>query len=841
MMHSPDTTAALEDEAETLLSRMTDAEKVQLLTGLDMWTAGGCARLNLPPLKMSDGPHGMRGCSLSGDPGAPLAPNEIALGATFDEQLIQETAEVIGEDAARRGLDVLLGPCVNMQRLPTFGRHFECFSEDPYLSSRAAVAYIRGVQKHVAACAKHFVCNDQETNRHTLNSVVDKRVLHEVYMRPFEAAVVDGDVESIMCGYNRINGAYCAENEDILQKVLRDSWGFKGWLVSDWYGNQSTTRALNAGLNIEMPGIEPRHYGGYLLAAVRDGSVPMAKLDERCRPVLRTMVRRVARQRARPSSTGGGQLLQRSEVFRRTAAASMVLLKNERGVLPLKSEALRSVAVIGPHAATTTLQGGGSCRVRPKPCKSILKALEEALSPSVEVVHAVGCSTGRSRRTTPEFEALKTFAGCDAAGSATSSMRAFNKVQDLGLTVAAWFSNKEVLRRFLMPILRRAGLRQSDPAEVARKIALQRSRANADKGRKRWYAVGLGIAAVVAAAAVPRSWWARLLPLAAASAACVGTLASLRVCARRRRATLREARIQQAEAAARAADACVLVLGSDGFWEAEGMDMTDMCLSEEQNELADRVLAVVEATGKPAVVVVNVGSPKELPWSFKAPALLVAHYGGEEMGPAVADVLLGRVCPSGRLPTTWPRCLSDVPAAAQPGGDEMPGDAVYREGFLVGYRAFASQRFPAGGKMPAFAFGHGLSYTAFTYSELSVEVASEWQQCDGESSKTTKAPKGLVRATVKNTGKCAGSEVVQVYTCVGDRPESRSLCGFCKTASLAPGSEQVLMVSLDWRALGGWYDAAAERWRMPAAGTQVLVEVGASSADIRLSKIVKIA
>jgi len=191
---------------EDTLACLTTEEKVGVLSGCGMWEAGGVPRIGLPPLRMSDGPHGARGLSLSGEEGAALAPCEAALAATFNEALVEEVGSLLGQECASRGAHVLLGPCLNLQRWPLCGQHFECFSEDPYLSGRAAVAYVRGVQRHVAACAKHFVCNDQEDYRHTLSSVIDERTLREAYLAPFEAAVIEGGVESVMCGYNRLNG-----------------------------------------------------------------------------------------------------------------------------------------------------------------------------------------------------------------------------------------------------------------------------------------------------------------------------------------------------------------------------------------------------------------------------------------------------------------------------------------------------------------------------------------------------------------------------------------------------------------------------------------------------------
>lgn len=761
---------ASKERVEAVLKELSLDEQVALVSGISMWESGGIPRLGIAPLRLTDGPHGARGLSLHGDSGALLAPCELAMAATFDERLITEVGALLGAECRRRGADVLLGPCLNLQRFPVSGRHFECFSEDPYLASRAGVAYVRGVQRHAVACLKHFVCNDQETDRGTVNAVVDSRTLREVYLAPFEAAVKEADAGSIMCGYNRLNGAYCTENHWLLQEVLRDEWGFKGAVMSDWFGNQSTEPSMQAGLNIEMPGLEPRHYGGYLANAVRRGRVPLSLLEERCRPVLRLLLapgRGVATDVLSTASVADEQLLCRA------AAEACVLLRNERSALPLDLTRLSRVAVIGPNAANTVVQGGGSSRVHPARCETILEALQrELVSKGVELEHAAGCSWEElpSAARTLEVSGLQSMGSCDACGQPSSSYGFLKsaKVNDCFLSIGAWICRKEWFRVGLMPVLRACGWRLTTPEEAARGSNNHRPRVDA----------------VVAHSASE------------------------------------EAMITAAVAVASKADACILVLGTHGFWELEGLDQPHMRLLGHQDELVVRVAAAAKG---PVIVVLNVGSPKELSWLSQVDAVVLAHFGGQGMAAGVLSVLLGKTCPSGRLPTTWPIRLDRAPAVIATSGlstRPVHGEVHYAEGLLLGYRATACN----GNKADElFAFGYGLSYTSFAYSAFRAEQTVPCGSPGG--------PQAVAKLIVRNTGPCGGAEVAQLYAEAEHSP--RSLRGFRRTAVLSPDGEELLTFELGPRELGAWFDPTGSCWQLPAAGARVGLTVGSSSVDAR--------
>jgi len=758
----------LKDNVEAILRQLRDDEKVKLLTGRDMWSSSGVSRLGLPRIMMSDGPHGARGCTLRGVDGAALAPCEMAMAATFNEQLITEVGELLGKECIRRGAHMLLGPTVNIQRSPLFGRHFECFSEDPYLSAKAAVAYVRGVQKHVAACAKHFAGNDQENYRHSMNTVVDERTLREIYLAPFEAAVREADCEAVMCGYNRINGRFCTENHWLLTKVLRDEWGFQGVALSDWFGNRATVASLEAGLNIEMPGIEPRFYGGQLLEAVRGRQVTQELLDERVRPVLAMTLRRAAATpEIMPESDYNAA---RGRLLRRAAAESMVLLKNEGGVLPLDASRLRNIAVIGPNAEETVVQGGGSSRVRPRDCKTILTALREAFPPGTEILHSAGCFRGE-RAQDAELEALKIMGACNEAGQ-PHGVSIISNGADAALRVGSALSGCEWFRRWAMPIFRLLGWRHSNLERMTAQMQ------HADQ--------------VVA----PET-------------------------GRGRSARKDAALLSSAEQIAMQADACVLVLGTHGFWESEGADQPHMGLPGRQDELVQRVVAAARG---PVIAVLNVGSPKSLPWLDQVPAVLMAHFAGEEMAAAVADTLLGASCPSGRLPFTWLRQASMSPALAAAATSEptRAGDVVYSEGMAVGYRGFGKEAYAPGGPV-LFPFGHGISYTSFSYGELQANLVSGCGEDAG--------PKARAQLQVRNAGMRAGTEAVQLYAEVADA--TPVLCGFFRTKVLQPQEAADVTLELGPRELGESFDVAAGAWRAPAPGTVVRLHAGASLADIR--------
>jgi beta-glucosidase len=378
-------------------------EKAALTAGADKWSTAAVPRLGVPSLTFSDGPAGARGATAGWDSLTPSVciPSGTALGATWDPSLVARASAVVARQALEKGARVLLAPTVNLHRHPLWGRNFEAFSEDPLLTAKLAVAYIKGVQAEgVAATVKHFVCNEAEFERFTSSSDVDERALRECYLLPFEYAVRCADVACLMTSYNRVNGDHVPNQRRLLQGILRDEWGFGGVVMTDWWGMLVTERAAEAGLDLEMPG-PGRSFGAALARAVSDGTVPELDLDAKVTRLL-ALIDRVGlldhagqplagyvegEDYARPAPQEHPQ--DRAEdraVLRQAAAASVVLLAND-GILPIGPAPLSTVALVGPRSEHPGIMGGGSARVTPHYRLSFRQALQDRLGPSVQVVH----------------------------------------------------------------------------------------------------------------------------------------------------------------------------------------------------------------------------------------------------------------------------------------------------------------------------------------------------------------------------------------------------------------------------------------------------------------------
>ena len=336
------------DRVEQLLGQLSLDEKVSLVAGTDFWHTPAVPRLGIPALKVTDGPNGARGEEWTGGPSSACFPCGAALAATWDVDLVREVGVELGDETRSKGAHVLLAPTVNIHRTPLAGRTFECYAEDPHLAARIAVAFIGGVQSRgVGTAVKHFVCNDSEFERMTISSDVGERALREIYLPPFEAATTEAGSWMVMAAYNRVNGTYCAEHPQLLTTILRDEWGWDGAVVSDWFGTRSTVAAANAGLDLEMPG-PPVHMGEQLLEAVRSGEVAEKTLDDKVRRLLALLERAGAFDRTEPVGETFDDQPGRRAVIRRAAAAAIVLLRNERAVLPLDADALRASPSSGP-------------------------------------------------------------------------------------------------------------------------------------------------------------------------------------------------------------------------------------------------------------------------------------------------------------------------------------------------------------------------------------------------------------------------------------------------------------------------------------------------------------
>ena len=832
---------------ERLLADLTLAEKVALMGGRDLWSVQPVDRLGIPSLKVTDGPNGARGTGMLGT-GTPSVciPCGAALGATWNPGLVEELGGVLAAETRARGCHVLLAPTVNLHRTPLGGRNFECMSEDPYLTGRIAVGFIRGVQAGgVGTTVKHFVANDSEFERTTISSEVDERTLREVSMRPFQMAVTEGGAWGVMASYNRVNGTYAAENRWMLDTVLRGEWGFDGIVVSDWFGARSTAASAIAGLDLEMPG-PPRWYGERLVEAVEAGEVPESVVDGAVRRLLLLAER--TRAFEEPHVREEEQLDEPTHrtLARRAAAEAMVLLKNDR-VLPLAVDRLASLAVIGPNAAAAMVMGGGSSALVAQHETSPLDALVDRLGDRLEVRYEPGVVTERSA------QPLGGRATERSDGGRGFDVAYFDSTDWTGPEVGtAAFRDGRILHFDRVPgvsDLRSFSFRATstftpvvDGDHILTLVQVGRARLLVDghvvvDGIARPMPPGeefFGMGSAEADAVVPmlagRPVEVAVEWTSEGAAFMSGAKGGVRT-------PSPDDLMDRAVAAATEADAVVLVVGTNLDWETEGRDRESMDLPGGQPELIRRVCAANPDT----VVVVNAGSVVTSDWAEVAPAVLQTWFGGQEMADALVDVLVGDDEPSGRLPTTVPHRLEDTPAFLHYPGEN--GRVVYGEGLFTGYRWYQARRLPV-----AFPFGHGLGYTEFSWGEPSLGEVPTITEMEAGATVTVTVP-------VTNDGDRAGSEVVQCYVAPLatrlSRPVSE-LQGFAKVR-LEPGGSADVVVVLDHRAFAYWDPGdpghSERSARSPVASGQGVaprdepgwhvdpgpceLHIGRSSADIR--------
>ncbi len=805
---------------------LTLDEKATLLGGASTWRTHPVERVGIPALKMSDGPNGVRGDGLGArrTPGV-VIPVGIALGATWDPDLVGELGDLLGREAVRKGAHVLLAPTVNLQRTPVGGRVFECMSEDPELTARLAVPYVRGVQQHgVAVTVKHFVVNDTEVDRMTVDVDIDGQTLRELYLRPFEAAVLEADAWGIMSAYNKLHGQHCAENRHLLTQILRDEWGFDGFVVSDWFGSHDTAAAVDAGLTVPMPGPKTI-YGARLVEAVERGDVDEADLDRLVDDVLRLIDRVDARALSSERPEQSVDVPAERALTRRAAIAGMVLARNENGVLPIAPSA--TVALIGPNAGGTRIMGGGSASLQSFASESIL----DAMSTRVDgLVHEVGTRIDRmpppmGERTlrTPAGEpglAVDYRNGHDFSSpvvvsdvTPSSMLRFFGSTpagvdpNAFNVTATGSFVPEMDGPHLFSAVLTGAGT-----------VTIGDTRVFDDPGRdlpRGPLFFGMGseeqTAVIECRAGEPVD--------VAVTITGMGGFAGIRVGVR---PPDPDDLIERAAEAARSADVAVVVVGTNDEWETEGEDRSTIALPGEQDELVRQVAAANPNT----VVVVNAGSPVSMPWIDDVAGVVIAYFGGQEMGPGVADVLLGEADPGGRLPITYPKRLEDTPA--WPHYAPVDGVQSYGEGLLMGYRGFDRT-----GVEPLFAFGHGLSYGQATWGEASVSTA------EISASELAGGAHIDIAVPISAPGDRAATVVVQGYAAPLDprfEAAPKTLACFTK-AVIEPGSSQDVTLTFAADAFRHW-DADVGSWAIDT-GTYELV-IAASAADVRQTVQVKI-
>lgn len=809
--NSPPSAAEIDRRVDSILGRMTIEEKIEILGGVDGFFIRGFPHLGVPRMKMADGPLGVRNFG----PATAFA-GGIALAATWNPELASRVGTEIGRDARAKGVHFLLGPGVNIYRAPMNGRNFEYFGEDPFLASRLAVNYIKGVQSQgVSATVKHLMGNNSEFDRHRTDSIIDERTMREIYLPVFEAAVKEARVGAIMSSYNLVNGEHASQNKFLLTDVAKKEWGFDGVMMSDWSATYDGVAATNAGQDLEMPsGVHMNRKN--LQPAIEQGKVSVATIDDKVRRILSTAVRFgwLGRDQTDRSVSRFNQ--QGRQVALDAARESLVLLKNDSDLLPLDKNKIKTVAIIGPVAYPAVPVGGGSARVEPFVAVSYLEGLSSYLGTSGRVLYSRGVpSLGEMAEST------------DFSMAATGGKPGLN---------AEYFSNDKLegvpaVSRTEQHINFGPGSRMAFPDQTAssrwtgyyvpktpgaHEIFVQST--GEDGGAHRLYVddklvmdnwtenrplvVNLSLDAnphKVVLEQRGRSRW-------------LGTKLRLGIS---RPGQLVDAETKKLAAAA---DVVVIAAGFDHETESEGSDRT-FNLPPGQDELIREIASVNKNT---VVVLTSGGGVDMSKWVDRVPALIQAWYPGQEGGTALAQVLFGEVNPSGRLPVTLERRWEDNPAHTSyyPAAADTKR-VEYKEGVFVGYRGYQRNK-----TKPLFPFGHGMSYTTFKYSNLSVKPLT-----GGAASSS--GPLYEVSFDVQNAGSREGADVAQIY--IGDthakvpRP-AKELKGFAKV-NLRPGETRRLVVALDARALS-YYDASAKQWRADPGEFEVLV--GRSSEQIEL-------
>ncbi|MEE1753340.1 glycoside hydrolase family 3 protein [Streptomyces sp. SP18CS02] len=808
------TDAAREEAVEAALRRLDPDAKARLLAGQDMWSLPALPEIGLKPLVMSDGPIGVRGVRWTADDPSVALPSPTALAATWDPVLARRAGRLLAQEARRKGVHVLLAPTVNLHRSPLGGRHFEAYSEDPHLTGEIGTGYVLGVQDGgVGTTVKHFVANDAETDRFTVDNVVAPRPLRELYLAPFETIVRNARPWGIMTAYNQVNGATMTEHRYLVNEVLRGEWGFDGCNVSDWMAARDTVRALAGGLDVAMPG--PRTvYGEALAAAVRAGRADGAAVDTAVRNVLRLAARVGALEGAEPVVTEPPGAVEGEALAREIAGRAFVLVRNEGNVLPVDPARVGTVALLGAAARDPRILGGGSAQVFPGHVVSPLDGLSAAL-PATALTYAVGADP--SDEPAPAGGGFELRAVCrdDEGGIIGEAALPNGEVRWIGADLPAGVTHETLagveitgtftpresgehtfgtrgLGAFTLTVdggTVWAGEQsmgtESDPFEAFFGAPAERAKVSLTEG----------VPVEVSLLHPLDRRYAAPLPAVAFSLVHLGP--------RRDPDEL----IAEAVERARAADTAIVVVGTTERVESEGFDRADLRLPGRQDDLVRAVAAVNPRT----VVVVNAGSPVEMDWRDDVAAVLLAWFPGQEGGAALADVLLGAREPGGRLPTTWPAALADAPVS-----EVTPREGVlrYDEGVFIGYRAW-----DRAGVAPAYPFGHGLGYTTWEYESL-------------EATPTT----ATVR--VRNTGTRAGREVVQIYLApiatapagaAVERP-ARWLAGFAGVEA-APGESVEVRIPLAERAFRVWDEHAGEWALVPGAYE---VRAAASLTDRRL-------
>ena len=799
---------------QSLIDKMTIEEKIDMLGGEDNMYTHAVPRLGVPRLKMADGPLGVRNYGPSNAMSA-----GVSLAATWNPALAERVGSEIGRDARARGVHFMLGPAVNIYRAPMDGRNFEYFGEDPLLASRMAVAYIEGQQSQgVSSTIKHFLGNNSEFNRHDTDSVIDERTMREIYLPAFEAAVKEAHVAAVMDSYNLTNGIHMSQNALLNLGLLKGEWKFRGILMSDWTSTYDGVAAANAGVDLEMPSGKMMNRQT-LLPAIQQGKVSVATIDDKIRRILRTAVEFGWLDRDQTDLSVSRFNREGDQVALESARESIVLLKNQAALLPLNRGHIKSIAVIGPDAYPSVPSGGGSARVQPFKAVSFLEGIANSVSPSVPVYYDSGLPSlsEMAESTTFFVTAQKGAEGIQAEYFANPDFQGIpylariEKNVDFGPPGKKALPDQSLSARWTgYYIPQSAGDYDVFVASTGEDGGYYRAYIDGKLILDNWKsAKELTGLATLSLDGSPH----RVVLEHRGLSDWLGSRFSFGIVRRENYVT------RNAKALAAKADVVVVAAGFDPETESEAADRT-FRLPPGQDELIREMVAA----NKNSIVVLTSGGGVDMTrWLDSVPALLQAWYPGQEGGRALAEILFGDANPSGRLPMTFERQWADNPVhdSYYPAPDT--NRVEYREGVFVGYRGYERN-----GTKPLFPFGFGLSYTKFSYSNLTIQAIEA-----APASRDASEPHVEVSFDVKNTGSQAGADVAEVY--VGEahpkvpRP-AKELKGFARI-ELGPGETKRVTIRLDRRALSH-YDPDAKHWL--AQPDEFNISVGRSVETIEL-------
>ena len=795
-----------------LIKDLTLEEKIELLSGFDAWQTNKIDRLGIPSIKMSDGPNGVRGDGNSGKSSA-CFPCAISIGSSWNLNLINTLGEELASEAKLKDVDVLLGPTINIHRHPLGGRHFECFSEDPFLTGKIAIEYVKGVQsKNIAACLKHFVGNDTEFERYTVSSNIDERTLREIYLLPFEMAIKEANAKVVMSAYNKLNNIYCSSHENLLIEILKDEWGFDGYVVSDWGAARDTVENAIGGLDLEMPG-PARSWGKNLITAINDKAVPEDLINDKVKRILNvaSFCKRFENPIRKPERDNDSKL--KRKLLKDAAQEGMVLLKND-GILPLKKD-IKSIGIIGPNAEKAQIIGGGSATLVPYHESHPVSSFQNNFSEKTIVKSAKGCHTYRYL---PEINKSLT----KENGFLVEYFNVTDNKNDFISSKVLRGSKFWIFEGFAKDIIG-----TEDRPDIFVKFSCTYVPDISGEHAFEIFAIGKSKLLINNEEIIDN--WTDPLPGDAFFAhgsspkrgasylekdksyqieiqyKFEGNFPAIYIgCQPPDKIDL----LDEALNIAKEVDEVILLVGTNSDWETEGNDRVDFNLPGEQNTLIEKVLEI----NPNAIIVLNTGSPVDMPWVNKAKSILQSWYAGQEYGDALFEILTGLVNPSGKLPTTFPKHIKDTPAYSCYPGENL--QMSYDEKLLIGYKWYDRKKIE-----PLFHFGHGLSYTNFEYSNLRISNSDK--------------NNFICSFNIENVGDISGFEISQCYISFMNCDENepiKKLQGFDKTY-INSGEIKKIEICLDSKSFSTW-DIKNHQWEIKKGVFNILI--GSSSNDIKL-------